>query len=1230
MFHLASTGQPRHDGRSVQWLLLGGSLLLMAIMLAWLQYDEYRAVQGRERERLAVQARVIHDNLSRQLQGINQALLGLSQDLPLWQAEDNDLVNASRRLRALVAIMPGLRIMNILDAHGTVLASNRIELLSKNFAERAYFRAATQAPDARTLYVSPPFMTVLGAWTITFGHTVHGEDGQFAGMVTASVDPQEFQTLLDSVRYTDDMWTTVVHGSGQIFLIMPHQPGALDKDLSVPGSLFRQHRDSGRNASVLSGPVLATGNRRMVAQHTVAPNDLHMDQPLVVATSRELRAIHAVWRQRSANLALWFMALGVLASAGLWALQRRQRQAMQQAAQAEQALQAQRERLERIAENVPGMLYQYLLRPDGSSAMVYASSGIEEIYGVQPQQVQHDAAAVFAVLHPDDLQQVQASIEQSARQLSLWRAEYRVLHPQRGLRWLSGLAQPQRLDAGGVLWHGYIHDVTDAKQQELALRQAKAAADAANAAKSSFVANMSHEIRTPMNAILGMLQLLEHTALQPHQQDYVLKAHGAARSLLVIVNDILDFSRIEAGRLHLEQRPFALDELLRNLAVMLAAALGDKPVEVLFEIAPDTPRTLVGDALRLQQVLLNLASNALKFTPAGEVAVCLRPLRWSADAVCIEFAVRDTGIGIAADRLEAIFDSFTQAESSTTRQYGGSGLGLAISQSLVQLMGGQLEVDSTPGRGSRFAFALDFVLDARHGVRAAGEIAPEGEAVRLGDVRLLIVDDNASTRQALAHMAQSFGWASECAADCAEALALLQRALQQARPFSAACIDCGLPGVDGWQTSLHLQAHLDAAPPAIFLTTIHGQKRLLEHQASLEDGQPQQHLIKPITPSALFDAVAQATGGASVLHGSALPADPGQPLAGLQLLLVEDNPLNQQVACELLRQAGARVSVAVNGLEGVEHIRTALRQGSLPDAVLMDIQMPVMDGYEATRRIRAELSGTLPIIVMTANAQPADRAACLAVGMDDHIAKPVDRADLVAAVLRQCGRPDEADSPQHTAAALPAPTAPEHDAAALLRADELDLPAAWQRLGGDRSLHARLVQDFARQQQGSARQAHQALLQGDRSAAHRILHTLKGLAATLGASALARQCAAAQALIDQGAEAPALQQTLELLQQTLDRSIARLQQTCQIHVQEHEQAAQAGAAAPDAAATDDLRQRLQTLDRLLAENNMRALELAQALVSSDSQRLAAVQDSVRQLDFPQARTLITSWLNQLP
>lgn len=549
-----------------------------------------------------------------------------------------------------------------------------------------------------------------------------------------------------------------------------------------------------------------------------------------------------------------------------------------------------------------------------------------------------------------------------------------------------------------------------------ALAQRTVEAEAASRAKSEFVANMSHEIRTPLNAVLGLLQLMERTGLDARQRDYVHKAEGAARALLAILNDILDFSKVESGKLELDDTPFRLDELLRNLSVVLSSTLQHKAVEVLFQLDPAVPRALRGDGHRLQQVLLNLAGNAIKFTQRGEVVIRLKLLDSTSDSVRIEFSVRDTGIGIAADRLAAIFEGFTQAESSTTRRFGGTGLGLAISRRLVRLMGSELQVQSTPGQGSHFHFTVDFRRDAE---TSAFERVVAAENDQHAALRVLIVDDNATAREVLAAMVTSFGWQAETATSGAEAIQRMEAATAAGHSFDILCVDWIMPGMDGWETIQHIRARDAGHLPAILMITAHG-RELIAERLGEESNPLDGFLIKPVTPSMLFDAVAQATRGASITVEGHAPANlpTEQPLAGLRLLVVEDNPLNQQVARELLSHAGAEIEVASDGEQGIACVRRA----SLPyDAILMDIQMPKMDGYTATRVLRQEMQIATPIIAMTANALPTDREACLAAGMSDHIGKPINARELIALVLRYCRPAPIAPAAVPVSAAAPLP-----------------------------------------------------------------------------------------------------------------------------------------------------------------------------------------------------------------
>ncbi len=648
------------------------------------------------------------------------------------------------------------------------------------------------------------------------------------------------------------------------------------------------------------------------------------------------------------------------------------------------------------------------------------------------------------------------------------------------------------------------------------LARAQHAAEASTRAKSEFLANMSHEIRTPMNAILGMSHLALQTGLDARQRNYIDKVHRAAESLLGIINDILDFSKIEAGRLDIEDIPFKLGDVLDQLATLVGMRAEEQGLELLFVLPPGLPTELIGDPSRLGQVLLNLSNNAIKFTERGEVTVSVAEMAREGQRVTLRFEVRDTGIGIAPDARARLFEPFTQADASTSRRYGGSGLGLAICRHLVERMGGEIGVESEPGRGSCFHFSVPF------GLQAEGAPAPQDAGLR--GLRVLVVDDHPAARELLRALATAFGLQAETATDGAAALQAVAQADAQDRPFRLLLLDWHMPGLDGIGCLEQLAHAADRhAPPTVLMVTAFGRDQA-ERQLAARGLRVAGLLAKPVTPSGLLDACAQALGhprigpSRSEQRQEQLQAQQAG-LAGARILLVEDNAINQELALDLLNGAGIAVSIAGDGQEAL-----AILARERFDAVLMDCQMPVMDGYEATRalRQRPELKD-LPVIAMTANAMAGDRQKVLDAGMNDHVAKPIRVEELFATLARWV----------HPAVPAPAPQAPP---------PALDRHAGVAAMKGDEALYRRLLAMFRTREADFVVRFRAACEQGDPDAPTRHAHDLHSVAGSLGMPGLQRAALALEEACRLHADAAALEPLLRAVERELATVLASLQE----------------------------------------------------------------------------------------
>ena len=641
---------------------------------------------------------------------------------------------------------------------------------------------------------------------------------------------------------------------------------------------------------------------------------------------------------------------------------------------------------------------------------------------------------------------------------------------------------------GGLI--GLLVDISDQKRIAEELREAKAKAEEATQMKSMFLANMSHEIRTPMNAIIGLSHLALKTPLNAKQRDYVSKVHNAGTSLLAVINDILDFSKIEAGKLDLETTDFKLDEVISSVTTLTAQKAHEKGLEFLAHVAPGIPEHLLGDPLRLGQILTNFVNNAVKFTERGEIRVDIGLLERTGEKVQLKFSVRDTGIGMTPEQSAKLFQPFTQADMSTTRKHGGTGLGLTICRRLVELMGGRIWLESEPGRGQH-------LLSSPSGSGLApktgsGKIVPE----RLAQLRVLIVDDNPAAREILQEPLSTVAKRVDAVGSGTEAIAAV-RQHDDADPYDIVFMDWRMPGMDGLLASRHIKSDETLRhQPAIVLVTAFGREEVREEAERLQlDG----FLVKPVTKSMLVDTLVNVFAHAS--DGAAPAAEDEQTarLRGARILLTEDNEINQQIAVELLEGAGATVKVAKNGREAVETLSQG-RSRRLFDLVLMDLQMPEMDGYQATAKLRSDARfSALPIIAMTAHATIEERQRCLAAGMNDHVSKPIDPAMLFATV----GRFYRPLTPSVS------PSAGERVAEGRVGGMSDDLPSipgldakdGLSRVAGNRKLYLKLLRQFVEQQGPAVEQITTALAQGDVALAERLAHTLKGVAGNIGAKA---------------------------------------------------------------------------------------------------------------------------------
>lgn len=959
----------------LQLFLLFSLMLVLVWVVAFYEMNRsYQSVFNEAKIRNTEEAQIFAEYSSSNIKRLNEALLDLRR---AWRGDWKEFAELVQRRQEIIHDISFQ--VAVIDKDGIMQFSNLAKPSERvDLSEREHFRVHQLAQDKDHFFISKPLKgKISGKWSIQFTRPIF-KDGQFNGVLVISVSPDMFTKFAEKIN--SNATITVARENGFVLARSPDID--LSKGIMIDVSRFVDDRvPSQGNFQIISR---IDGVERIYGYQRLP------EYQMIFITGESVAGILVPYQVTKRNVLIIASVFSLISALLFFMLFR----AFNEKNTAQLKLE-EREEILRQSQEV-GRIGSYSF--DLNTFRFESSPNMDEIFGLSPD-TDKTYDAWLKLLHPSDLEDERKTMSEVRLNSGTFRREYRIIRPIDGAeRWILAIGKMNKPDEHQPMRvMGIVQDITEQKQHEAELMKAKELAEAANVAKSLFLASMSHEIRTPMNGVIGMTELVLETELNPQQREYVNMIKASADSLLVLINDILDSSKIDAGKIDLESLNFDLFRVLDEVIKPLGLQAEKKGVELILDIQPDICQFVIGDAGRLKQILLNILGNAIKFTTKGEITVQVRYTQYERRQADLYFNIIDTGIGIAEDKIRSIFDLFSQADNSITRKYGGTGLGLSISSRLVELMGGTLSVESKVGIGSKFSFTLPF--------QSAPEASRLPPATLFPDLQVLVADDNQTHLNLMADALRQSGMKVIQACNGQVFWDEFVKLTDARREIDLLVLDAHMPDKNSFQlieacNEVGNTAYLKKAPKILLLTSA-----LTPQDIDLCQSMNLAYLNKPFSMMELKAAVGQLFIDHDVraLSSVEMSAENKLQQSRLSILLVEDNEINQRIATVILEKAGHQIQVCSNGALALE-----LLERRKFDLILMDMQMPVMGGVEATVNIRNKervSGGHIPIIAMTANAMSEDKELCLNAGMDGYISKPVRGEKLmsvIAEVLNKC------------------------------------------------------------------------------------------------------------------------------------------------------------------------------------------------------------------------------------